>query len=116
MSMLIKMVDGGLVNYDDDSYHYDGCPTCDYGSEYINEINITLTHYKVYVKTNKMYSHAISEGWMIKLFLSENNTIQAMTEGEFADWFREKLREVPCGTYETRNASDFIEKFEVTRI
>lgn len=36
--MLIKMLDGGIVNYADDHYHYDGCPTCNYGSEYINEI------------------------------------------------------------------------------
>lgn len=40
--MLIKMLDGGILNYADDHYHYDGCPTCDYGSEYINEIDITL--------------------------------------------------------------------------
>lgn len=46
--MLIKMIDGGIANYEDNSYRFCGCPTCDYGSEYINEIDITLTHYKIY--------------------------------------------------------------------
>ena len=27
--MLVKMVDGGILNYADDHYHYDGCPTVD---------------------------------------------------------------------------------------
>lgn len=30
---LIKMIDGGMINYEDDSYNYRGCPTCDYGAE-----------------------------------------------------------------------------------
>ena len=92
--MLINMVDGGLVDYDDDFYHYDGCPTCDYGSEYINEVDITLTHYEIHVETNQMYRYVLSEGQMIRLFLSEYNTIQAMTEKEFIDWFKNKLREL----------------------
>ena len=59
--MLIKMVDGGLVNYADDYYHYDGCPTCDYGSQYINEVDVTLTKYKIHVKTNQMYEYVLNE-------------------------------------------------------
>lgn len=92
--MLIKMIDGGIVNYEDDCYKYDGCPTCDYGSEYINEINITLTRHKIHVETNQMYSYVLSEGQMIKLFLTEYNTIQTMREKEFIDWFKEKLCEI----------------------
>lgn len=91
MEMLIKMVDGGLVNYDDDYDSYAGCPTCDYGSEYISEINITLTHYKIHVRTNQMYEYVIFEGQMMKLFLTEYDRIQTMTEKEFVDWFKEKL-------------------------
>ena len=89
--MLINMIDGGLVNYIDDCYSYGGCPTCDYGSEYITEIDITLTHYKIHIKTNQMYEYVLSEGQMMKLFLTEYNTIQAMTEKEFVDWFKEQL-------------------------
>ena len=89
--MLIKMINGGMVNYEDDCYCYGGCPTCDYGSEYINEIDITLTRYKIHVRTNQMYQYSISEGQMIKLFLTEYNTISWMKEKEFIDWFKEKL-------------------------
>ena len=97
--MLIKMIDGGLVNYEDDCYHTRGCPTCDYGSEYINEIDITLTRYKIYAETNQMYEYVLSEGMMMKLFLTEYNTIQTMTEKEFVDWFKEKLSEITEDSY-----------------
>lgn len=92
--MLIKMVDGGIVNYADDHYAYHGCPTCDYGSEYINEIDITLVHHTIHVKTNQMYEYVLSEGQMVKLFLTEYNTIQTMTEKEFIDWFKAKLIDI----------------------
>lgn len=108
--MLIKMLDGGLVNYSDDSYSYGGCPTCDYGSEYINEIDLELTKYKVSIKTNQMYDYALSEGKMIRLFLSENNRIQNMKEAEFIGWFKAKLIEIAyCDP-------DVIEKFDVKEV
>ena len=114
--MLIKMVDGGLVNYNDNSYCYAGCPTCDYGSEYINEINIVLTQYKIHIKLNQMYEYVLSEGQMIKLFLSEYNTIQTMTEREFADWFKEKLREITCDDFKEEFCDRCIEEFDVIEI
>ena len=92
--MLIKMIDGGLVNYNDDRYSYGGCPTCNYGSEHINEIDVTLTKHKIHVKINQMYQYVLSEGQMIKLFLSEYNIIQEMTEKQFIDWFKSKLCEL----------------------
>ena len=116
MEMLIKMVDGGLVNYDDDYRSYGGCPTCDYGSEYITEINITLTHYKIYVKTNQMYEYVLSEGQMMKLFLSEYNTIQSMTENEFTEWFKTKLYEITHDEFQEAVCDRTIEKFEVTEV
>ena len=92
--LLIKMVDGGLVNYEDDNYHYGGCPTCDYGSEYITEIDMTLTRHKISVRTNQMYDYVLSEGDMMKLLLSNYDAIQIMTEKEFADWLKTKLLEI----------------------
>lgn len=98
--MLIKMTDGGLVNYTDDCYSYGGCPTCDYGSEYITEIDLTLTHYKIHVETNQMYEYALSEGQMIRLFLTEYDTICAMSENEFIDWLKKKIDELADGCIE----------------
>lgn len=114
--MLIKMIDGGLVSYEDDSYSFGGCPTCDYGSEYINEIDITLTHYKIHVKTNQMYEYVLSEGQMMRLFLSEYNTIETMTEKEFVDWFKEKLCEITDDDFQENICGRCIEKFDVTDI
>lgn len=51
--MLITMKDGGLKEYSDDTQCYPGCETCDYGSEYINNLFLTLTKYRVHVKQTK---------------------------------------------------------------
>lgn len=114
--MLIKMVDGGLVNYMDDCYHYDGCPTCDYGSEYINEIDVTLTKYNINVRTNQMYEYALSEGQMIRLFLYEYNAIQQMTENEFVDWFKEKLIAITNDDWKEDVRHRVIKAYDVTEI
>lgn len=114
--MLIKMVDGGLVNYTDDCWHTNGCPTCDYGSEYVNEIDITLTKYKIHARTNQMYEYVLSEGQMIRLFLSEYNTIEKMTENEFVDWFNGKLCEITHDDFQEAVCGRTIEKFEVTEV
>ena len=92
--LLITMVDGGLVTYDDDSYSYGGCPTCDYGSQYITEIDITLTKYDIHIKTNQMYDYVLSEGDMMKLLLSNYDEIRAMTEKEFTDWLKTELLKI----------------------
>ena len=92
--LLIKMVDGGLVDYDDDSYSYGGCPTCNYGSSYITEIDMTLTKHKIHIETNKMYEYVLSEGDMMKLLLSNYEEITIMTEKEFVDWLKAKLLEI----------------------
>ena len=107
------MADGGIVYYTDYCESYPGCPTCDYGSEYINEIHIMLTSYKVYVKVNQMYEYVLSEGQMMRLFLSEYENIQAMTEKEFIDWFKEKLQEFVS---DSDWGDSKIEKFDVTKI
>ena len=108
--MLIKMIDGGMINYSDDTSYISGCPTCDYGSEYINEIRIDLIKYKIFVKLNQMYDFALSEGEIIKLFLSNYNEIQGLTEKEFIDWIKQKLYEIVQGN------GDVIERFDVTEV
>lgn len=100
--MLIKMIDGGLVNYKDDICSYGGCPTCDYGSQYINEIYIELTTHNIYVSVKNMYEYAISQGNMIKLFLQEYNAIQQMTEKQFITWFEEKIKEMAVDAHDPK--------------
>lgn len=112
--MLIKMIDGGMLNYQDGTQCYLGCPTCNYGSEYINEMWITLTKHNLYIKVNQMYNFAISEGKMMVLFLSNCNEIQAMTEKEFIDWLKKKLCEITYDDIEEVGNGGIIECFDVT--
>ncbi len=107
--MLIEMLDGGILDYKDDHYFYSGCPTCDYGSEYINEIDITLVHHTIHIKTNQMYEYILSEGQMIKLFLTEYAKIRTMMEKKFIDWLKAKLTGITYG-------EDCIEEFEVREV
>jgi hypothetical protein len=63
-----------------------------------------------------MYEYVLSEGQMMKLFLSEYNTIQAMTEKEFVDWFKKQLYEITHDEFQESVCGRRIEKFEVTEI
>lgn len=110
---LIPMIDGGIVNYSDDAYHFDGCPTCDYGSEYINVVDIKLTKYNIHFKLNQMYKYVLSEGMMIKFFLTENDTIKGMTETEFTEWFKLKLPEMVHDDFKEAICGRCIEEFVI---
>ena len=85
------MIDGGIVDYADNCEYIPGCETCDYGSQYITEIIITLTKYKIHVKLNEMYNYALSESGIMKVILPEYGNIRAMTEKEFSGWLKNRL-------------------------
>lgn len=105
--IMVEMIDGGMVDYRDNSFFYSGCETCDYGSEYITEINITLTNHKIAVETNQMYEYAISEGDMLKILLSNYDAIKLMTENEFCYWLKSQLLEIV-------GDEDVLKKYSVT--
>lgn len=86
--ILMPMLDGGIVDYWDDEDYNPGCETCDYGSEYINDINVTLTKYKIHAVVNKEYEYALSSGDMMKMLLPAYDEIYNMTEYEFSTWFK----------------------------
>ena len=95
MSVLnIELADGNkIISYYDDSYHYDGCPTCDYGSEYINDIVINTTNYIISVKLNQMYEYAFSVGAAIKIFAVD---LRSMTEKEFIEYIDSEFLKYDC--------------------
>lgn len=96
----IELADGNkIINYSDDSYHYEGCPTCDYGSEYINNIMISTTNYIISAKFNQMYEYAFSAGAAIKIFAAD---LRSMTEKEFIEYIDSKFHKYDC-----------LEKFEI---
>lgn len=105
--MLVKMIDGGLVDYYDDAVCYSGCPTCDYGSEYIQYVDIKLTKYSIHFKLNQMYEYAMSQGDIMKLFCGNYEKISNMTEQDFVEFLKSWLSE----TY-----GDVVEQFEVKEV
>lgn len=97
--MLLKLKNGGIVNIQSDEYSYGGCPTCDYGSQYINEITITLTKYIINVNLNKMYEYCLSSGSLMIIILPNVDKIMSMTEEEFIKWFKEQLQKIIYKSY-----------------
>ena len=77
----IKFADGNqLESYSDDSWSSSGCPTCDYGSKYVNELEIYTTNYDLYIVFNQMYHYAFSTADAIRIFAVD---LSKMTEEEF---------------------------------
>ena len=91
--MIVKLKDGGIEEIWSDEEHYSGCPTCDYGSQYINNLRITLTKYVISARVNQMYEYRFSSGDMMKIILPNYEKILEMTEKEFAEWFRKAITE-----------------------
>lgn len=96
--MLLKLVDGGIENINTDEEHYPGCPTCDYGSQYINDVEVILTKHIIRASFIKMYSYVLSSGDLMQILLPNADAIQKMTESEFIEWLRltftQKVNEV----------------------
>lgn len=110
----IKFTDGNeLISYDDDSYHYDGCPTCNYGSEYINEITIKTTNYTIDIKLNQMYDYAFSQADAIKIFAGAD--LRQMNESEFIDYIEKTFKEGKWNTDSWCWCPESLQKFEVNK-
>ena len=84
--MLLELKDGGILKIETDETSYSGCPTCDYGSQYINELDITLTKCRVHAEVSQMYEYRLSSGDLMNLILPNISTIKQMTETEFINY------------------------------
>jgi DNA repair photolyase len=92
--LLLKLVDGGIVDIQDNSYFSSGCPTCDYGSCYINDCIFELTSIVIDIQISKMYDYVLSQGDLIKIVLSNMSDLLQMTEKEFSIWLEKELNEI----------------------
>ena len=89
------MVDGGIVDVWTDTEYYNGyCDTCDYGSSYINEFEITLRNMEISIKIDDMYEYAMSEGDLMKMLLINNDHLKTLTEDGFSEWLSVEIRKV----------------------
>ena len=84
-NFLLKLTDGGIIDIITDNDYIEGCPTCNYGSEYINDIVITTTKFKAMFKISQMYDYVYSD--LLKTILGNIDEIKNMRELSFIMWF-----------------------------
>lgn len=83
--IILPLSDGGVTSVDYDTQSHPGCPTCDYGSSYVDDFTIEMTKYRMTVHIDNEYNHFISEGWLFRQLLSADHD---MTESQFVQWLR----------------------------
>lgn len=88
---VLKLKDGGVKDIRYDTEHYGGCPTCDYGSSYINEIYFYLETGILTIRVSQMYDYPLSEGFMMKLLLNNVDQVKEKTEQEFIEWLENEI-------------------------
>lgn len=84
-NFLLKLTDGGIIDIITDNDYIAGCPTCDYGSEYINDIVIKTTKFEAIFKISQMYDYVYSD--LLKIILNNIDEIKNMSELSFIKWF-----------------------------
>lgn len=80
MEYLLQLKDGYLLNIESDEESYGGCPTCDYGSEYINTLTLICSKCRHTISISQMYDFALSSGTVMKVFLHNSEALKASTE------------------------------------
>ena len=77
MEYLLQLKDGYLLNIESDEESYGGCPTCDYGSEYINTLTLICSKCRHTISISQMYDFALSSGVVMKVFLQNSENTQS---------------------------------------
>ena len=89
---VLKLLDGAIIDISEEKSSHSGCETCDYGSEYINEIEFKMTKHTFTLRSCKMYEHAFTDGWFIRILCGNIDEIKNMTEEQFKQWIFEKAK------------------------
>lgn len=94
-SILVPLKDGGITSINTNDYGRSGCETCDYGSEYVNEIDFIVTTGKVSVKASMMYEYPISSivsvSDIILMFVKKEDELKEIREDQLGKWFKEQI-------------------------
>lgn len=88
---ILKLKDGAITNIESDNWKTDGCPTCDYGAEYITELNVKTTGFSVKIEFADENDY-VSTATILSVFLKNVNIITEMTERQFINWLIETLQ------------------------
>ena len=92
--MLIKMKNGGILNITSDKDYTQGCPTCDYGSCYVNYYDIKLTTINIHIEVSETDEYLLSEGYMMETILPNLDEISQMEEIEFIERLKFNLEQI----------------------
>lgn len=115
-TIIFPMKDGGIVEYKDDTEYIPGCETCDYGSQYLNNIFIKLTKFTIDVRLDRMYEYSLSSGDIMTTILPEYQQVSEMTEEEFSVWFKEKLIDLVHTQYHYESIKESIKCLAVYEV
>lgn len=102
---LVKLIDGEILDVIYNQKYYSGCPTCDYGSEYINEWWVKMTNHIIHVRACNEYNYGISESWIMRLFLQNLSEIKKMKQIELFNFIKSEIEEY---TQTQNDSPDFL--------
>lgn len=129
-TVILPMIDGGILEVRTDYESYEGCETCNYGSRYTNEFEIKMTQGTIKVVCSQMYEfpfqkdeeenneedYYVENGWgyapwsegdLMKIILPNNDKIKEMTEEEFVEWFKSELEGYSQGAFLAHRGSKY---------
>lgn len=84
----IKRKDCTLLGIDTDRSYYEGCPTCDYGSSYVNYITYEFSVGEIKLRLAEMYDYPISEGELMMFWLNNIDKVKQMTFDEICAFLK----------------------------
>lgn len=89
---ILKLKDGAIIDITSDSWKSDGCPTCDYGAEYITDLCVKTTDLSIEIEFKDECDY-VSTATILSVFLPNAEAISEMTERQFANWLIETLKD-----------------------
>lgn len=92
--MIVKLKDGYIRSIEHEKYRCGGCETCDYGSQYTNNITFYFSKFYADFDIIQEYTYLVSLSDIITLFTQNLGEIQNMTEVGFTRWFHRQIRSI----------------------
>ena len=89
---IIKLMDGGVTAINDSMEYVAGCPTCDYGSQYITDYWFILTKYLIHIEVKKEYEFGVPASFLIRLIYDNVDRVRKMSEKEFTTFIASEFQ------------------------
>ena len=94
--MLIKMIDGGLIDIEQESIiEHGSCPTCDFESYASNYFKFVFTNVivELHIKREDEQELALSDSDMMKIILLNIEEIKTLKECQFNNFIQSKIKD-----------------------